>query len=67
MVDFTLTDEQQSMREMAHEFAAREIRPVAWDYDRDATWPGEILNKAWELGLMNNHLPSEYGGAGLGV
>ncbi|MGH2889524.1 MAG: acyl-CoA dehydrogenase family protein [Solirubrobacteraceae bacterium] len=67
MVDFTLTDEQQSMREMAHDFAAKEIRPVAWEYDRDGTWPEEILDKAWELGLMNNHLPSEYGGPGLGV
>ena len=65
MVDFTLTDEQTDMREMAHDFAEKEIRPVAWDYDRDATWPGEVLEKAWELGLMNNHLPSEYGGAGL--
>src|ERR1700749_350739 len=54
------------MREMAHDFADKEIRPVAWDYDRDGTWPGEILEKAWELGLMNNHLPSEYGGPGLG-
>ncbi|HXD64710.1 MAG TPA: acyl-CoA dehydrogenase family protein, partial [Solirubrobacteraceae bacterium] len=67
MVDFTLTDEQKSMREMAHDFAEKEIRPVAWDYDKDGTWPGEILEKAWELGLMNNHLPSEYGGPGLGV
>ncbi len=67
MVDFTLTDEQKSMREMAHDFAEKEIRPVAWDYDRDSTWPGEILEKAWELGLMNNHLPAEYGGAGLGT
>jgi acyl-CoA dehydrogenase len=65
VVDFTLTDEQKSMREMAHDFAEKEIRPVAWDYDRDSTWPGEILEKAWELGLMNNHLPVEYGGAGL--
>ena len=36
MVDFTLTDEQKSMREMAHDFAEKEIRPVAWEYDRDA-------------------------------
>jgi acyl-CoA dehydrogenase len=67
VVDFTLTDEQQDMCEMAHDFAEKEIRPVAWDYDRDATWPGEILTKAWELGLMNNHLPIEYGGPGLSV
>ena len=67
MVDFTLTDEQQDIREMAHDFAEKEIRPVAWDYDRDATWPGEVLDKAWELGLMNNYLPVEYGGPGLSV
>ena len=67
MVDFTLTDEQQSMREMAHDFAEKEIRPVAWEYDRDGTWPQEIIEKAWELGLMNSHLPVEYGGPGLGL
>ncbi len=65
MVDFTLTEEQQSMRELAHDFAEREIRPVAWQYDRDATWPQDIIDKAWELGLMNSHLPAEYGGPGL--
>ena len=64
MVDFTLTEEQQDLREMAHDFAEKEIRPVAWDYDRDATWPQEIINKAWEVGLMNTHLPTEYGGVG---
>src|SRR5665213_453742 len=51
---------------MAHDFAEKEIRPVAWDYDREGTWPGEIIEKAWELGLMNGHLPPEYGGPGLG-
>ncbi len=64
MVDFTLTDEQEDMREMARDFAAKEIRPVAWDYDRDGTWPQEIIEKAWELGLMNSHLPEQYGGVG---
>jgi acyl-CoA dehydrogenase len=66
LVDFTLTEEQQSMREMAHAFAEKEIRPVAWEYDKDGTWPQEIIDKAWELGLMNGHLPAEYGGPGLG-
>jgi acyl-CoA dehydrogenase len=64
MVDFTLTEEQQNMQEMAHDFAEKEIRPVAWDYDRDATWPQEIIEKAWEVGLLNSQLPAEYGGAG---
>ena len=65
MVDFTLTDEQKDIRELAHDFAEKEIRPVAWDYDRDATWPQEIVEKAWEVGLMNSHVPEEYGGPGL--
>ena len=67
MVDFTLTDEQKDLRELAHNFAEKEIRPVAWDYDRDATWPQEIVEKAWEVGLMNAELPEEYGGPGLGL
>ena len=67
MVDFTLTDEQKDLRELAHNFAEKEIRPVAWDYDRDATWPQEVVEKAWELGLMNSEFPEEYGGPGLGL
>jgi acyl-CoA dehydrogenase len=66
MVDFTLTDEQRNLREMAHDFAAKEMRPVAWEYDRDGTWPQDIVEKAWDVGLMNSHIPEEYGGAGAG-
>jgi acyl-CoA dehydrogenase len=64
VVDFTLTDEQKALREMAHDFAEKEMRPVAWEYDKDGTWPQEVLEKAWELGLMNSHIPEEYGGPG---
>ena len=39
MVDFTLTDEQKDLRELAHNFAEKEIRKVAWEYDKDGTWP----------------------------
>ena len=39
MVDFTLTDEQKDLRELAHNFAEKEIRKVAWEYDSDGTWP----------------------------
>jgi acyl-CoA dehydrogenase len=65
MVDFTLTDEQKNLRELAHDFATKEIRPVAWELDKDGTWPQAIIDKAHEVGLMNTHLPEEYGGAGL--
>ncbi len=66
MVDFTLTDEQKNLREMAHDFAEKEIRPVAWEFDKDGTWPEKIIEKAWEVGLMNTHIPEEYGGPGAG-
>jgi acyl-CoA dehydrogenase len=65
MVDFTLTDEQKNLREMAHDFAEKEIRPVAWEYDKEGTWPDQVLRKAHDVGLMNTHAPEEYGGAGL--
>jgi acyl-CoA dehydrogenase len=64
MLDFTFTDEQRNIRDLAHDFAEKEIRPIAWDYDRDGTWPASIIDKAWEVGLMNSQLPEEYGGAG---
>jgi acyl-CoA dehydrogenase len=65
VVDLTLTDEQQDLRELAHSFAEKDIRKVAWEYDKDGTWPQEIIEKAWEIGLMNVHVAEEYGGAGL--
>jgi acyl-CoA dehydrogenase len=65
VVDFTLTDEQKDIRQLAHDFAAKEIRPKAWEYDKDSTFPQEVIEKAWEVGLMNSHVPEEYGGPDL--
>jgi acyl-CoA dehydrogenase len=65
VVDLTLTDEQKDLRDLAHSFAEKDIRKVAWDYDKDGTWPQEIIEKAWEIGLMNTHVAEEYGGPGL--
>jgi len=65
VIDFTLTDEQKDLREMAHNFAEKEMRPVAWKYDKEGEWPQEVIDKAWEVGLMNNHLNPKYGGTGL--
>src|SRR5712692_11728036 len=64
-VSFALTNEQRALRELAHEFAAREIRPVAAEYDEHQTHPADVIAKAHELGLMNVHVPEEYGGLGL--
>lgn len=65
MVDFTLNDEQKAIRDMAHDFAANVMRPVAWQYDEHGTWPEEVLKQAWELGIMNSHVSDAYGGPGM--
>ena len=41
------------------------MRSVAWEYDKDGTWPQDVIDKAWEVGLMNTHVAEAYGGPGL--
>jgi acyl-CoA dehydrogenase len=65
-VSFGLTDEQKALRELAHEFAEKEIRPKAAEYDEHQTHPADVIAKAHEVGLMNPHVPEELGGSGLG-
>jgi len=67
MIDFSLTEEQQALQDLARKFAKDEIIPKAAHLDETGEFPHEILKKAWELGLMNTHVPAEYGGAGMGV
>ena len=67
MIDFSLTEEQGQLQELARKFAKEEILPRAAHHDQTGEFPREIVRKAWEIGLMNAHVPVEYGGAGLGV
>jgi acyl-CoA dehydrogenase len=66
-VSFALTEEQVALRDLAHEFAEKEIRPKAAEYDERSTHPADIIEKAHEVGLMNPHVPEEYGGLGLSI
>jgi acyl-CoA dehydrogenase len=65
-ISFELTDEQKALRDLAHEFADREIRPHEADYDEHSTHPADVVAKAHGVGLMNLHVPEAYGGPGLG-
>jgi acyl-CoA dehydrogenase len=67
MVSFNLGEEQVQIQNLAREFAEREIVPKAAHHDQTGEFPREICKKAWELGLMNGHIPEQYGGLGLGV
>ncbi len=64
-VSFALTDEQKALRALAREFAEKEIRPRAAEYDQQQTHPADVIAKAHEVGLMNPHIPVELGGLGL--
>src|SRR5205807_72187 len=66
-VSFGLTNEQKALRDLAHDFAEREIRPKEREYDEGSIHPADVIAKAHELGLMNVHIPEAYGGLELGV
>lgn len=53
------------MQDMARKFTREEIIPVAAKHDQTGEYPWDIVKKAWSLGLMNNHIPQEFGGLGL--
>lgn len=63
-ISFDLTEEQKMLQKMARDFTAKEIIPVAAEYDEHATFPQDIYDKAREIGLANMNVPEEYGGMG---
>jgi acyl-CoA dehydrogenase len=65
-ISFALSDEQKALRELARDFAAKEIRPKEAAYDEAMQHPADVIARAHELGLMNLHIPQELGGPGLG-
>ena len=63
-MDFTLSAEQQMIRDLCREFAENEIKPHAEEMDRSGAFPYDIVKKMGELGLLGLPFPEEYGGAG---
>lgn len=64
-IAFTLTAEQLELQALAHEFAERELRPIAAECDRTSTFPPDLLAKAAALGLTSYAIPAELGGGGV--
>ena len=61
-----LSEEQAALQGLARQFAVNDVIPVAAQYDQTMEFPREVFNQAWELGLVNTHIPEAYGGLGLG-
>src|SRR5256885_15786297 len=64
IMDFTLNDEQQAIRDTCREFAEQEIKQLAEEMDASGKFPYALIRKMGELGLLGLPFPEEYGGAG---
>jgi len=58
-------DLERELLALAHDFAEREIRPVAAEHDRTEEFPWDVYRKAAEVGLTAYDLPEAYGGGGV--
>jgi glutaryl-CoA dehydrogenase (non-decarboxylating) len=65
VIDFTLTDENELVRDAARSFAEREIVPHIRDWDRAGGFPRELFGRMAELGFLGAPIPEQYGGSGM--
>ena len=65
-MEFSFTDEQEQLRRTIREFAESEIAPHVMEWDEASQFPGAVIPKLAELGLLGVLFPEEYGGAGMG-
>ena len=66
-IGFEPTGEQRELQRLAHEFAERELRPVAAEWDEREDFPPDLLAKAAAVGLTSYGIPAEFGGGGVGA
>jgi hypothetical protein len=64
--EFSLTEEQRAIQEVAREFARNEVDPIVEEIDEAERFPMEVIKKAGELGFLGVIFPEELGGSGLG-
>ncbi len=67
MLNFQPSSEQKMLRDMAHDFAENEIKPVAEYYDQHEEFPWPIVEKALEYGLLSVNISEDYGGPGMSL
>ena len=67
MIAFDLTPEQKVLQEKARKFAKEVMLPLAAKYDREGTFPLEVMKKAHREGFFTPLIPRQYGGQGIGV
>ena len=63
-MDFTLSKEHEMARTLFHDFAEKEVKPLAQEVDETEHFPTETVKKMQKLGFMGIPVPKEYGGQG---
>jgi alkylation response protein AidB-like acyl-CoA dehydrogenase len=64
--DFSFSENQQMVEQMAKDFAEKHIRPHVMEWDEAQHFPAELFKKLGGLGMMSIFVPEEYGGSGFG-
>ncbi|WP_297196275.1 acyl-CoA dehydrogenase [uncultured Flavonifractor sp.] len=64
-MDFKFNEEEQEIIDMLHDFAVKEVAPLAAEIDEQERFPEETWHKLADMGMMGIAYPEEYGGAGL--
>jgi alkylation response protein AidB-like acyl-CoA dehydrogenase len=64
-MDFSLTEEQQSLREKIISFAQEALNETIVERDREQRFSRELWRKCGEMGLQGLPAPKQYGGSGL--
>lgn len=64
MFSFEPTEEQKMLIETIKRYANSDIRAIAHDADEENDFPMQVIEKGWELGILQASIPDEYGGFG---
>jgi butyryl-CoA dehydrogenase len=62
MLDYGLTEEQTSIRDLARKIAEQELRPVSAQYDLSGEFPWPVVKTMADAGLFGTFIPEEYDG-----
>jgi alkylation response protein AidB-like acyl-CoA dehydrogenase len=64
MYSFEPTEEQQMLIDVSKRYAENDLRTAAHEAEESSTLPQKLIDKGWELGMLQASIPAEYGGFG---
>lgn len=64
MYSFEPSEEQRMLMDAAQRYAVNDLRKAAHDADESGELPQALIQKGWELGVLQASIPEAYGGFG---